>query len=135
MYDEYPSYHPLSTDYLPLYSSFAKDNKLSVPELPGKKMQAESEIKEDSGILTRRSPALDTLYKRKDNMFNRVSPDRSLLKISKSTYELNTSAKGQPKNLKDEFSAEGSKTMSLLKKCALQGIRASSFKRVEPQSS
>ena len=135
MYDEYPNYHPLSTDYLPLYSSFSKDHKLNVPELPGKKMQAESEVREDSGILTRRSPALDTLYKRKDNMFNRVSPDRSLLKISKSTYELNSSGKGQPKNLKDEFATEGSKTMSLLKKCALQGIRASSFKRIEPQSS
>ena len=70
---------------------------------------------------------LNTLHRKKENMFNRVSPDKSLLKASKSSFELKTSS---PKTSRlPEYNDENSeKNFSLFKKCALQGIRSSSFK-------
>ena len=77
IFDEYPVAASLSTDYLPMFSSFAKDNQFSIHDLPGKKM--EPEIGQDdnySSIFSRRSQIMDTLYKKKDNMFTRVSPNK-----------------------------------------------------------
>lgn len=128
MYDEYPVYSDYSTDMLPLYSSFAKDNQLKVPNLPGKKMIPGFDIS-DKTEETRKSAMYSSLYGKKDNMFNRVSPDKSVIRISKSSIDLKASPKSprKTKNFMDEIS---NKTQSLLKKCALQGIRSSSFKNI-----
>lgn len=132
MYDEYPTLSPTSTDFLPLYSSFSKDGQLAIPELPGKKMEASNGENDKIDIPTRRSQMFDTLFKKKENMFNRVSPESSLIKTSKSAYDLKAPSKS-PKKSKFNAVDDFSKTSSLLKKCALQGIRASGFKTMRSE--
>lgn len=127
MYDEYKTYQSTSTDFLPMYSSFSKDNQLHIPELPGKKMQVENDKETTEEPDTRRSQMFDTLHKKQENMFKRVSPERSLLRVSKSAFEL---PKDKSKKQKQSDPFTESKTTSLLKKCALQGIRAGSFKKI-----
>ena len=128
IFDEYPVAASLSTDYLPMFSSFNKDNQFSIQELPGRKMEPELNQDENySTIFSRRSQILDTLYKKKDNMFSRVSPNKWLIKPSKSSLDMITSPRS-PKQVLTPFDDTSSKTISLLKKWAVQGIRASGFK-------
>lgn len=128
MYDEYPIYSDYSTDMLPLYSSFAKDQQLKIPNLPGRKMIPGLEVS-DNPEETRKSAMYSSLYGKKDNMFNRVSPDKSVMRISKSSIDLKASPKS-PRKIKNFMDEASGKTQSLLKKCALQGIRSSSFKNI-----
>jgi hypothetical protein len=69
-----------------------------------------------------------TLHPKKDNMFRR-SFDRSLLGASKSLVALTAPSKA-PLKSKTLMNESSNKNLSLLKKCALQGIRSSSFKNV-----
>ena len=118
----------LSTDFLPMFSSFSNDNQFSINDLPGKKMEPEFGNDESStNLYSRRSQMIDTLYKKKDNMFSRVSPNKCLIRPSKSTIDMGISPRS-PKQMQTPFDETGSKTVSLLKKCAAQGIRASGFK-------
>lgn len=77
IFDEYPVAASLSTDYLPMFSSFSKDHHFNINDLPGKKMEPEAgQDDQYSTIFSRRSQMMDTLYKKKDNMFSRVSPNK-----------------------------------------------------------
>ncbi|CAI2366709.1 unnamed protein product [Moneuplotes crassus] len=120
MYDEYKKSLPLSTDYIPMYSSFSKDKIMNMPDLPGSKMIPVADTSgEADPILTKKSMVMDTLYG--------GSPMRLLSKTSFSTADLHASIKS-PRDSKISAERDNS-SLSLLKKCALQGIRASSFKK------
>jgi hypothetical protein len=125
MFDENPVHVQNSTDLLPLYSSFAKDKILKIPNLPDRKLQPGADVV-DRNDETRNSVMYSSLHNKKDNMFRR-SLDRFPLGASKSFAELTSSPKAPLKSrtLMNEVS---NKNLSLLKKCALQGIRSSSFK-------
>ena len=99
---------------------------LSIPDLPGKKMNVEEEVQDEE--VNKKNQLYESLYKKKDSMFKRVSPTKTAMKESKSTLSIKSV---DPQTMtKTSFGGFSDKNMSLLKKCALQGIRASSFKKL-----
>ena len=46
MLDEFQNIEPSSTDFLPMFSSFSKDSRLNIKELPPRKIDEKSTIKE-----------------------------------------------------------------------------------------